>query len=269
MLYEEVNLQFQGYLNTPNLWLGNNIYYLQQLELDSEKSISFNEVLPNNIRLGKRVEQFVFHELKQLPQILILAENLQIQQNKLTLGEIDALLLIKNKPVHLEIIYKFYVYDDTVGTTKLDHWIGPNRKDCLVEKLNKLKSKQLPLLYHPETFKHLQKLKLEIKKIEQKVLFKAQLFIPYKLKNTDFYGINPACIIGFYIKKQELSEFNDSKFYIPKKANWLLEIETQTVWLSFESFLLKVSPILEKQTAPLVWIKLPNGQMNKCFIVWW
>jgi len=266
---KSLNLQYQGYLNTPNLWFGKTIYNLEQLELASENSVGFNEVLPNNIRLGKRVEQFVFHELNQLPKVSIIVENLQVQQDKLTLGEIDSLLFINKKPVHLEIIYKFYVYDDSVGTTELDHWIGPNRKDSLVEKLKKLKNKQLPLLYHPETTKHLLKHDLKIDKIEQNVLFKAQLFIPYKFKHTEFYDINPACIIGFYIKKQELSEFNACKFYIPSKANWLLEIKTQSDWLSYKSFILKVSPILEKQTAPLVWIKRPNGQMNKCFIVWW
>jgi len=54
-----------------------------------------------------------------------------------------------NKPIHLEIIYKFYLYDPSIGLTQLDHWIGPNRRDSLVKKLTKLKQKQLPLLYHP------------------------------------------------------------------------------------------------------------------------
>ncbi|PWK19858.1 DUF1853 family protein [Xanthomarina spongicola] len=264
-----LNLQYQGYLKTPNLWNGHLVYNLQQLECISEINSSFNETLPKNIRLGKRVEQFVFHELKQLPQISILAENLQIQQEKRTLGEMDMLLLMDNKPIHLEIIYKFYVYDDTVGTTQLDHWIGPNRKDSLVEKLNKLKNKQLPLLYLPETLTYLQKHNLEIEKIEQNVLFKAQLFVPYNIKTIDFKPINPACIAGFYLKKETLIAFDNCKFYIPSKANWLLETQVQSNWMTYDTFLIKVHLILEKQTSPLVWIKHPNGEINKCFIVWW
>ena len=44
--------------------------------------------------------------------------------------------------IHLEIVYKFYLYDNTIGTSEIDHWIGPNRNDSLREKLEKLKSKR-------------------------------------------------------------------------------------------------------------------------------
>jgi hypothetical protein len=269
MDYKEVQCQYQGYLNTPKLWYGNSICKLQQLECQPINSGSFQDALPKGMRLGKRVEQFVFQELKQDPHISILAENLQIQHEKKTLGEIDLLLLVNNNPIHLEIIYKFYVYDNTVGTTQLDHWIGPNRKDSLVEKLNKLKNKQLPLLYRPETLPYLQKLNLVVHQITQQVLFKAQLFVPYRDNNTSFEGINPACIIGYYLKKENLSEFAACKFYIPSKANWLVMAHPQVTWLTYNAFLSQTNPILEKQTSPLVWIKHPNGQIDTCFLVWW
>ncbi|MEO8933088.1 MAG: DUF1853 family protein [Xanthomarina sp.] len=264
-----INAQYQGYLNTPNLWFGNTVYNLEQLELPSLQAKSFDETLPKNIRLGKRVEQFVFYELKQNPKILIVFENLQIQQKKLTIGEMDALILIKNKPVHLEIIYKFYVYEDTAGISELNHWIGPNRKDSLIEKLDKLKNKQLPLLYHFETLKHLHKQHLNREEIEQKVLFKAQLFVPHNKKIPDFNLINPECIVGFYLKKEELSQFTNSKFYIPNKPNWLLKPQAQVAWLSYNTFIAKLHPVLENKTSLLVWIKHTNGEIHKCFILWW
>jgi hypothetical protein len=269
MDYKEIQLQYQGYLNTPNLWFGNAVYNLQQLEYPQINSASFQEALPKGIRLGKRVEQFVFHELKQLPQVSILSENLQIQKEKQTLGEIDMLLFMDNKPIHLEIIYKFYVYDETVGTTQLDHWIGPNRKDSLVEKLNKLKNKQLPLLYCPETLPYLQNHKLDVNNMTQQVLFKAQLFLPYKTKTPSLDGINTACIMGFYLKQEHLPEFTNCKFYIPNKANWLVKAHAQVTWLTYDAFVSQINPIIEKQTAPLVWIKHPNGQIDTSFMVWW
>lgn len=267
---KQLNAQYQGYLNTPNLWFGNLVYKLQQLELVSNQpSTSFQESLPENIRLGKRVEQFVFYQLKQVPQISMVFENLQIQQEKHTLGEMDALLLMDNKPVHLEIIYKFYVYDASGGTSELDCWIGPNQKDSLVQKLDKLKNKQLPLLYHPETLKYLKKHDIQVDNIQQQVLFKAQLFLPYNLKNIESKLINDACIIGFYLKKTELSLIKDCKCYMPTKENWLQNPHPQVAWSTYTSFIEKVIPVLENQTSPLVWIKYPNGELKKCFLVWW
>ncbi|MFL0352642.1 DUF1853 family protein [Xanthomarina sp. GH4-25] len=265
----QVNLQYQGYVNTPNLWNGQLVYHLQQLKLSSNLKTGFNESLPKNIRLGKRVEQFVFHQLKQDPQISLVFENLQIQQEKHTLGEIDALLLITNKPVHLEIIYKFYVYDAAVGTTELDHWIGPNRKDSLLQKLDKLKNKQLPLLYHPETLKYLEKHEVALRDIKQQVLFKAQLFVPFNKALPEFSLINSECVVGCYFKKEDLKELKTYKFYIPSKANWLLEPQTQVTWLLHTTFMELITPILEAQSSPMVWIKQPNGELKKAFIVWW
>ena len=269
-----INAQYQGYLQTPNLWLGNAVYNLQQLELlNNIQSLAFHETLPKNIRLGKRVEQFVFHELKQFPEITIISENLQVQQEKHTIGEIDALLLINDKPVHLEIIYKFYVYDESIthfdGDQELAHWIGPNRKDSLLQKLDKLKDKQLPLLYHPDALKYLEKYTLDPKKIEQKVLFKAQLFVPFNKTIPACKLINPACIAGFSLKKEDLPQFKTSKFYIPTKADWLLEAYTEVTWLTYSSFMDTVTLILQGQTAPLVWIKRTNGEIYKSFIIWW
>ncbi|MCX7549677.1 DUF1853 family protein [Xanthomarina sp. F2636L] len=266
---KELNLQYQGFANTQNLWVEHEVYHLQQFVLPSKTSIVFNEPLPKNIRLGKRVEQFVFHQLKQQSQISIVFQNLQIQQEKHTLGEMDTLILMDKKPVHLEIIYKFYLYDDSVGTSELEHWIGPNRKDSLIQKLDKLKNKQLPLLYHPETLKYLEKHNIHVDDIQQQVLFKAQLFVPFNKTTYNFKLINPDCLMGFYLKQEELSQFKMAKFYIPSKANWLIEPHAQVSWLTYTLFMQTVSPILEKKTAPLVWIKSPNGELKKCFVVWW
>ncbi|MCK5816169.1 MAG: DUF1853 family protein [Flavobacteriaceae bacterium] len=190
---------------------------------------------PKNLRLGKRVERFVGHELKQHPAINILKENIQIQNDKITVGEIDCLLKDDETAVHLEIIYKFYLYDISVGSTELEHWIGPNRKDSLISKLTKLKEKQLPLLYNPHTKPTLDALNLKINALQQFVCFKAQLFIPYE-KEVDFIELNRDCINGFHIHFKELAQFSSCKFYIPSKVNWLQEIQIQVPWLTYHQF---------------------------------
>lgn len=264
-----IQLQYSGFINTPLLWNDATVFKLKQFQLPKQNTTPFEGDVVKNLRLGKRVERFVTHELNAHESIEILAENIQIQNHKITLGELDCILKYNETPIHLEIIYKFYLYDNTVGNTELEHWIGPNRKDSFVQKLTKLKEKQLPLLYLKETNALLDQLNLKPETIEQYVYFKAQLFVPLPLKNNLFKTINNDCIRGFYIHQNELNQFRDCKFYMPSKINWLIDVQTQCHWLTFEDFLTKVDAILEHQTAPLCWIKYPNGETEKCFVVWW
>ncbi len=265
---KDIQLQYQGYFHTPLLWKKKRLFGLKQLELSNCVETVFNEDIPENLRLGKRVERFVSHELKQYDAIKILKENIQIQNEKLTIGEIDCLLKHHETAIHLEIIYKFYLYDDTVGTTEIDHWIGPNRNDSLLAKLTKLKEKQLPLLYNHHSKPILKSLNLNANELQQFVYFKAQLFIPYK-KEVEFSVLNKRCLNGFYIHFSEIAQFSGCKFYIPSKINWLQEIQIQVSWLTYQQFFIKIEVVINQKTAPLCWIKHPNGEVQKFFIVWW
>jgi hypothetical protein len=266
---KDIQLQYEGFLNTPFLWKSDAVFGLKQIEISKINTSTFNNGIVKNSRLGKRVERFVIHELDQQPTINIVAENIQIQNEKTTVGEIDCILTESEQPIHLEIIYKFYLYDESFGNAEIEHWIGPNRNDNLVKKLTKLKDKQLPLLYNSFTNPLLEKLNLKSENIKQRVYFKAQLFIPHLLKNSSFKLINNECIQGFYIHFNELEQFSDCKFFIPSKINWLQEVQTQTRWLTYNLFLTKVEDLINQQTAPLCWIKYPNGELQKFFVVWW
>ena len=39
-----------------------------------------------------------------------------------------------SKILHLELVYKFYLYDKNLGEKEIERWIGPNRSDSLLEK---------------------------------------------------------------------------------------------------------------------------------------
>lgn len=266
---KDIQLQYEGFLNTPQLWENNEVFELQQFELPKIKIAKFEGVLPKTQRLGKRVESFLSYQLKQNTSIKILVENVQIQNNKITLGELDCILKQQNTPIHLEVIYKFYLYDVSVGKTELEHWIGPNRRDSLISKLNKLKDKQLPLLYNSFTKPLLSKLNLQAATIQQQVHFKAQLFVPYQSNTIETKPLNNNCIKGFYIYFNELQQFNRCKFHIPSKINWLQDIQTQTKWQTFEQFLKTIEIFLNQKSAPLCWLKHPNGETEKFFVVWW
>lgn len=265
---KDLKLQYLGFLNTPNLWLENSDFGMQQFEIANTVS-DVTDLGEHKLRLGKLVERFVSLQLKQNKSIYILAENLQIQDGKITIGEIDCLIQQNKQPIHLEIVYKFYLYDETIGTSEIDHWIGPNRKDSFTQKLAKLKEKQLPLLYHNCTTTVLEKLKLHVEEIQQRVCFKAQLFVPLQKQNSTFNSINNSCIKGFYINQNEVQQFTDCQFYIPKKLDWLIDIPTHHLWQSYDAFLEELTPLLNQKKAPLCWIKKANDETEKCFVIWW
>ena len=175
----QMNRRFEGFRNTPFLWKG----LLEGLEMYaiSEFSITdYPEIEPApHIRLGKLTEQFVLFELGKDRSVQILKSNFQVFRKQRTIGELDCLLNRSGGNIHLEIIYKYYLYDPAIPT-ELKRWIGPNRNDSLVLKLNKLKEKQLPLLYHPETAQLLDELKVRSTEFEQRVYFKAQLFSAFE-----------------------------------------------------------------------------------------
>ncbi len=266
---KNTQLQYQGYLNTPLLWKNDRVLEIEQLELAKQSTSNFEDPYGIPMLLGKRVEQFVMAELKQYNDIRILKENIQIQNDKITVGEIDCILTKDEFPIHLEIIYKFYVYDSRIGSTELEHWIGPNRKDNLLKKLQKLKDKQLPLLYNKHTKPILKDLQLSSDKILQRVCFKAQLFIPYKSVAPDFKLLNKESLKGFYIPFSEIKQFSECKFYIPIKMDWLLEVQMQIDWMSYLQFYERIEPKIANKTAALYWIKFPNGVLQKFFVTWW
>ncbi|TYB76324.1 DUF1853 family protein [Bizionia myxarmorum] len=265
---ENIQRQYQGYKRTPNLWVGDSIFGISQLNIIGDSQESFIRNIPANIRLGKRVEQFVFNELEHDEAISILVENVQIQEEKKTVGELDAIISYHGKPIHLEIIYKFYVYDETVGTSELDHFIGPNRKDSLVEKLDKLKNKQLPLLYKVPTKYLLEDLNLKSENMLQKVYFKAQLFMPFD-KQIILNDLNPECISGYYLRKDDLKQFEACSFYFPTKPNWLQDPHSSVNWINYEIAQVSFNQIQSEKYAACCWIKNENNKLEKCFIVWW
>jgi hypothetical protein len=260
--------RYEGFLKTPCLWKGNTVFNIQQFEIISTSDKIEIDVF-EKIRLGKYVERLVSFELEQQNNISVLAENIQIQDGKITMGELDCLLLRNNKPIHLEIIYKFYLYDASVGDTEIEHFIGPNRKDSLTEKLTKLKEKQLPLLYSDACKAYIDSFDLKAKNIVQQVYFKAQLFIPFSNQGLAFKTLNTDCIAGFYINQLELNQFEDCKFYIPSKKDWLLLPHTNVNWLSLDAFKVVTEDYFEQKFSALCWMKFNSGELKKLFLVWW
>ncbi|MTI41549.1 DUF1853 family protein [Fulvivirga lutimaris] len=262
------NQRFDGFQATPFLWEG-SLAGLEMFEQADEKVEGYPVVDTDaHIRLGKLVEQFVSYELDQDKTIQIIQSNVQVFQNQVTVGEIDLLINQLEAYLHLEIVYKFYLYDPSIPD-ELHRWIGPNRKDSLVYKLTKLKEKQLPLLYHPATAYILNGLNLTSDKFVQRLYFKAQLFVPLDHRNVRHDLINNECIKGFYVRFKDLTNYTHCTFYIPPKLDWLIEPHLEVDWLSYKDFETVVAKTLNDRSSPLCWMKLPEGSVQKLFVVWW
>ncbi len=261
---------FQGFQNTPELWTSHAIYHLEHYSSHpTTKPFVLNSDL-KKLRLGKWVEQFVAFQMQQDSEVIVLEENLQIKNNKITIGELDVLLQKNQQTIHLEIVYKFYLYDTAENyINPLDYWIGPNRSDSLIQKLNKLKEKQLPLLYHPKTSEALKHHNIDLNSVKQQVYFKAQLFLPFDMQAIDIAPLNSKCIEGFYLNFENIRVLEDHQFYIPQKLEWLSIPKHDVLWLSFEDAAPEIQKQIENERSPLCWIKYDNLNIEKCFITWW
>jgi hypothetical protein len=223
------------------------------------------------IRLGKQIERVFSFLINRSLNYSILKENIQIIDGKITIGELD--FIIKNNEnsevSHLEIVYKFYVYDPNNSETELDKWIGPNRKDSFIEKFDKLKSKQFPLLYKSKTADVLND--LDISKVSQKLCFMASLFVPFSMLDKSVSIINNSAIVGYWLTLNDfkIHAKSNAQYYLPKKQEWGIAPHHNSEWHSFSEVSELINESLSREFSPLVWIKTSALVYKQCFIVWW
>lgn len=228
--------------------------------------------IPNNIVLGRRMEYYFRYYIEKLSHHRILAANLQIRQDKITLGELDFLVQNENSREisHVELVYKFYLYDPSFPS-ETDRWIGPNRRDSLLKKLERLRDHQFPLLFRKDTQEILGSLQINPEEVTQKICFKAHLFLPYTLRTHELPLINQECIAGRWVRATEFTfeEFGNQFFYIPKKENWPVDPRHNDEWFDFKDIQPQLQHHLLQNRAPLVWVKSGKDSYNKIFVVWW
>ena len=275
-----VSQQFHGFINTFPLWENSGAFEIEQFKLpeltlilpDEEDILKEIPALTNRFVLGKRIEGFFGYLIKRSSGYRIIAQNLQIIQDKITVGEIDFIVedINAGESLHIEMVYKFYLYDPAINK-EIYKWIGPNRKDSLHQKIKKLKEKQLPLLFHKETCRTLAALGINNKQLKQLVGFKARLFVPYNMLGKILPLINNSCICGYWIPSAEFNKkrYSESKYFLPQKADWPIDPSLHDEWEPFPIIYEKVSELNRKEISPLIWMKTPEGEFQRFFVVWW
>lgn len=273
MVNNAVQKQFEGFLQSNSLLLESSIVLpFEQFVLKKKRPLkNLDLVITDNLMLGKRVEYFFKHYLENYTEFSISKENIQIFKGTRTLGELDYILQKNKQSYHIELAYKFYLYNPNQSTEELENWIGPNKKDALLTKVDKLKHKQFPLLKTEEAIEALE-LPIEThKNILQQQCVLGQLFIPKDYMNYVFKEIDPQAIVGYYESYTVFLNTNHSDYYyyIPSKQNWLVPPELHTNWLTYEAINNELKENMAQKKATLLWSKHIRGKTSSLFITWW
>jgi len=268
-------LQLKGFQSNTYLEVAAELVAIPSFKLP-EQAIMEADVadlqMPERLRLGNRLERFFSFIIQQSTRYELIAENIQINENKITLGELDFLIYDTDKQevLHIELAGKLYLYDPNI-TEELDRWIGPNRKDSLVRKTATLKQKQFPILFNSATKSILKDFNLESKNIRQRVSYKTRLFLPFATKNDIPGKVNPCNIKGYYVSLNEFlsNSFSDYSYFIPLKQDWIVDPKYGEVWHSHAKILRNLEISLLEKMSPMIWVKKPNHTFETIFVVWW
>ncbi|MEZ7500772.1 DUF1853 family protein [Flavobacterium sp. Arc3] len=250
--------------------LDSSITGIQTFDLSSlNRTTDLEFQLPTNVRLGHLVEKIVSELIKSSTNYKVRYENIQIIEDKKTIGEIDFIIEDENteKLIHLELAYKFYVFDPSISAEPINNWIGPNRNDSLKEKLEKLKTKQFPLLYHNCTKSSFDTLAIDT--ISQAICLLVSLFIPYQYKGT-FSPIYAKAIKGYYVNLGSFINLDnpEKNYYIPSKKEWGMDPSENEIWNHFNEIKKYIHTSIKEKQAPLCWQKHKDSYLE-FFIVWW
>lgn len=240
-------------------------FRLSDLEINREVDLP----IPTHLRLGHLTEKVVAELIRSSTNYDILVENLQVLEDKITVGEIDFIVQHRKSMalIHVEFAYKFYLYDPTISEKPMHNWIGPNRNDTLVEKLDKLRHRQFPILHHQHTKSSLGK--IDLQNASQALCFLVSLFIPY-----DFDGkLEPhfaQAVVGYHMNYHRFNSLDHSgaTYFLPIKTQWGMDPSKNSRWFSFSLLQNQLQCAMREKQALLCW-KKQGGNHSTFFIHWW
>lgn len=198
----------------------------------------------------------------------LLAQNLQIIDQKQTIGELDFLLWDKkeNCALHLELAFKFYLLlpDNHPG---LDRLVGLNGEDRLDLKLNKLNQRQFPNLFNPVISNTLKKLNIDPQQTKQELALYGFYFSQPFIQNQPA-ELNPNALGGGYLNLTELKNCLEKGmlFFTPPKKDWILAPDLNSQWVEIGA----IQTLLENWKADarsfMLWIKHLDGSLERLIV---
>ncbi|KZZ60742.1 hypothetical protein A3762_15190 [Oleiphilus sp. HI0125] len=191
------------------------------------------EILQNSNShfLGPHVESLWQCYLEYSERYELLAKNLQINVDGVTLGEFDFLVHDKHTEqiIHQELAIKFYLgVPYSSGSSTQTYWVGPNQIDRLDIKLRHLNEHQLRLSEHKETFSSLEH--FGAPPFCTECIIRGRLFLPFNSVLRDQMSLEDVNEDAYqHSVWVHVSEFQDwyalhpwaDTFFVLKKKQWL------------------------------------------------
>ncbi len=269
--------QYLGFLRSPH-WISSGEDFDNFIVADDEGIEDSKLLIPiKHLKLGHLAEHFFMIWLQGQERYQKIAAHLQVMGQGTTLGEIDYLLYekIQDRYLHVELAFKFYLFDPQVEGSYESKWIGPNRRDSLALKLDKLRDKQFPMLFRKETTDVMKSMKCDPKRFNQELCLKARFFVP---ENYDISLLEPnyrLLVAGKWIHYNAFTQekYGSATFCIPDKNDWLIDPDQDVNfalfdWENFHAISSKLKTLTEGKRSPLCFMKTPTG-CSRLFIVWW
>ncbi|MEM1155581.1 MAG: DUF1853 family protein [Pseudomonadota bacterium] len=187
-------------------------------------------------RLGIYFERLWQFFLREDPQFELVAHNLPVRDASATLGEFDIIYWCHRRcsHVHLELAVKFYLGHSPGNSAQRSssresqwrQWLGPNAKDRLDIKLNRLQQHQSALTRLPQA--QAQLAALGVGNIIPEVAIKGYLFTPLSPAMDNPVGYNARGQMQRWFSIEQLNassaELQGDYFLTLPKARWLSPI---------------------------------------------
>jgi hypothetical protein len=176
-----------------------------------------------NPRLGFLYQELCKRLFDDHPHYQMIAEEVQLQQDKRTIGAIDFLLknTEENRVEHWEVAIKFYLL-------KQGRWYGPNAKDRLDIKLSRMLEHQLTMT----NTKAFQILFPEFEQITKHLLMQGRLYVnPFESEDvpTNCLGlpIEQQNITGLWCYQSQFTQITEPLYKL-KKPYWATGLKCVT-----------------------------------------
>lgn len=224
-------------------------------------------------RVGFYYEALVSYLLSAFPDVSLIAEHLQLQENGRTLGEIDFLFRdeLSQQVIHLETAVKFYLGSQAWQDhhTPFKHWLGPMIKDRLDLKTQHLINHQSQMC-HSDAFQKLATQSNIPTPTQRQVLLQGYLFthpthqmpLPYSPENTGSTQ-QPR-----WFSRSEINAFlsDDQAYIILKKPFWLSPFHSKehNPLLNLESLKEQLDSLILQWNRPILVSTLNPNQASDC-----
>ena len=178
----------------------------------------------NSYKLGIRFEDIICNWIEATPDLELLSRNLPVHDGERTIGEFDLLVQHADQIEHWELAVKFYL--GLNDQRQINNWFGPDPRDTLAAKFNKVRDHQLKLSEHPAAQSLLNENGWEIN--QTRAFMKGRLFHPYNAfchREFDYpREVNENHEKGWWITDTGFAlqeDMKDGLFTILEKPFWL------------------------------------------------